>query len=178
MDDQKLKESAREIKEGILSPEIINPNNLSSKVEAGVVGIETSGGTSEILSGMEGNEIREKDHSASEDPSSRSASSGDSKSPTEDEIRASLEMVSPPPTPRIMKVKVKAAISREIGELKKEVKKWESNAIKFAHKLAAAFEKLRSLKVLLTEMGSFAIEFLKMLYEKVVKRESLASIKF
>ncbi len=158
------------------SPEGLNMKKIESHTAENVVTVEATSGASEILAGMEGSEINEKDHSISEKKSNTSQASSASSKKNEDAIRSHLSKGVLLPTQKIMVRKVKTALHHEVKQVHKQVKKLKRNSIRFAHELAKAFQKLKTLKYLLKNITTFALDFVQMLFEKVQKNESLAQV--
>lgn|GEM_PF-6951986 len=155
----------------------IDAAKLAADVANHVVTLETNSGAADVMSGMEGNEVRETNNVASEskaDPVTQ-------QTPQQSTAAANASTVATPITPPTQQVivrTVKLALVDEMKKIETRVRKLQKNAIKFAHDLAEAFEKLRNLRNLLREILTFTREFLELLYAKVMHKESLTAVQY
>ena len=143
--------------------------------------VETAVGANEVLAGMEGNEVKESagEVIAEDRQTKQTRQSGQQQSQSQGQSAIHAQLAQQKVVPqKVMVRKVKTAISTEIKKAKKEIKRFKRNALKFAHELAEAFQHLRNLRNLLRDIASFAIEFIQMLYQKVMKKQSLATVEY
>ncbi|MBI5414000.1 hypothetical protein HZA38_00600 [Candidatus Peregrinibacteria bacterium] len=166
----KVKKVEKKLSENSSSHEIPS----AAEVRAAALQVETSSGAQDILMGMEGNEIREAVSGRSEKKGSSTQGSQSSGTSDEATIRVQLQAQIKIPERKVMVRKVKTAVLEEMQILEKEIKHLKKIVLKSAQRLADVVQKLRNLKEILRSVATYAIEFLKKLYEKVMKRESLA----
>jgi hypothetical protein len=169
------------LQHGEENPYIKAPSEIASSLDAKVVEVSTAGAANEILSGMEGSEVREQSEAVSEkkqDPASSQNQSSAAQQDDAAQLRADLQVAPVPVTRKVMLRKVKHALVHEMKELKKLVHKYKKNALHYARELAESFQKLRTLRNLLKNVISFTAEFLQMIFEKVQNKESLATVEY
>lgn len=162
--------------------EQLNQINADADVQQVATAVETSAGASEILTGMAGKEVKESVSTrAAENKTAATGKKKQSSQHSDDKAAIRQQLAqgdNTPPTQQVMVRKVKRALMEEIRHAKKEVKKFKRNAVKYAHRLAEAFSKLRTLKNLLQDIRDMATEFIQMLFEKVMNKQPLAAVQY
>ena len=142
--------------------------------------VETSLGNQDLLSGMEGNEIKEKANgTAGENPPQQSSTWNQQTQSTQNDARQQLQnKTGGAVTQKVMVRKIKHALTHEIRKREKQIRKLQRQAKQFAYELSEAFQQLRTLRNLLQDISTFTRDFIQMLFGKVCRQESLATIKY
>lgn len=157
-----------------------NQSFENGEVRAQALQINTSGEASSVLEGMTGGEIRESVRAGSE---IKGDSSGGGNVQQDDDTQQEQEAIADQlaekealPTPKVMARKVKHGIAQEMQQVKKQVKKFQKNAVKYAYELSEALQKLRNLRNLLANIAMYAVEVVQRLYERLMSHKPLATV--
>ena len=146
-----------------------------SRDAAGAAALEVAARaeTPDILNGMTGEKLSEKNESGGQRKSEPAAAT--KKSQKSQKSAAGLKkMVFP--EPRVLARKIKTEIKTEISEIEKSVKKLEKSPIKNAKKLADAVALLRKMRAFLAEIAHKTFDALKKLWIEISAGKKIADI--